>query len=125
MLFTRPVATATMTGSRIREDSERGAVSRILYKFGYRSGETMKIVTHLTAAAITLLIMANSALASGDASPRFTAADYETHVAAIKKKLPEGADFTVVVQPPFVVIGDESADTVRRRSKQTVKWAVD
>ena len=32
---------------------------------------------------------------------------------------------TVVVQSPFVVIGDEPAETVRRRATNTVKWAVD
>jgi hypothetical protein len=31
----------------------------------------------------------------------------------------------VVSQPPFVVIGDESPDTVRRHATDTVKWAVD
>jgi len=33
--------------------------------------------------------------------------------------------FTVVVQPPFVVIGDDPPAAVRRRARQTVKWAVD
>lgn len=45
------------------------------------------------------------------------------HLAQLQKKIPEG--FTVVVQPPFVVIGDESSDMVRRRATNTVKWAVD
>src|SRR6185436_8501716 len=35
------------------------------------------------------------------------------------------AGFTVTVQPPFVIIGDEPAEIVRRRSTNTVKWAVD
>jgi hypothetical protein len=41
----------------------------------------------------------------------------------LSKKVPEG--FTVIVQPPFVVLGDESPETVRRRATHTVKWAVD
>jgi hypothetical protein len=45
------------------------------------------------------------------------------HLAQLQKKVPEG--FTVVVQPPFVVIGDESPEMVRRRAMNTVKWAVD
>ncbi|HBO45430.1 MAG TPA: hypothetical protein DD670_16155 [Planctomycetaceae bacterium] len=54
----------------------------------------------------------------------FTAADYARHIATLKKKTPaEG--FTVVVEPPFVVIGDESPEMVRRRARDTVKWAVD
>lgn len=51
-------------------------------------------------------------------------ADYSRHVEQLKKKLPSN-DFTIVVQPPFVVIGDESPDDVREHSEQTVKWAVD
>lgn len=45
------------------------------------------------------------------------------HVADLKKKVPSG--FTVVVEPPFVVIGDEASDVVRSRAVRTVKWAVD
>jgi hypothetical protein len=81
------------------------------------------------AAAIAALIAGTTAvtaaLAEDQNRSRFSAADYEQHVTALKKRLPDDGDFTVVVQPPFVVIGDESADTVRRRSRQTVKWAVD
>jgi len=41
----------------------------------------------------------------------------------LKKKVPKG--FTVVIQHPFVVIGDESPAMVKRRAVGTVKWAVD
>ena len=54
----------------------------------------------------------------------FTVADYARHVRALKKKLPS-RDFTVIVEPPFVVIGDEPPDVVRRRAKSTVRWSVD
>jgi len=37
--------------------------------------------------------------------------------------MPDG--FTVVVQPPFVVLGDEPAAIVQGRATNTVKWAVD
>ncbi|MCE5277143.1 MAG: papain-like cysteine protease family protein [Planctomycetaceae bacterium] len=58
-------------------------------------------------------------------TPRhFTAADYAQHIMKLKKKLPSDK-FTIVLQPPFVVIGDEDAATLRRRSVSTVKWAVD
>ena len=50
--------------------------------------------------------------------------DFDHHVEALKKKLPSN-DFTIVVQPPFVVIGDESAAAVKEHSERTVKWAVD
>lgn len=55
----------------------------------------------------------------------FTSADYAQHILELKKKLPSHGDFTIVVQPPFVVIGDESPNTVRRRAEDTVKFAVD
>jgi hypothetical protein len=50
-------------------------------------------------------------------------AGYAEHLKALKPKVPEG--FTVVVQPPFVVIGDETPDRVHDRATGTVKWAVD
>jgi len=51
-------------------------------------------------------------------------ADFAKHVEQLKKKLPS-ADFVVVIQPPFVVIGDESPAVVKAHSEKTVKWAVD
>jgi hypothetical protein len=54
----------------------------------------------------------------------FTDADFTAHVAQLKKKLPS-TDFTIIVEKPFVVIGDEPADAVKEHSIRTVKWAVD
>ena len=53
-----------------------------------------------------------------------SAADYARHVAQLHRKIP-ASGFTVVVQPPFVVIGDGPPAEVRRRAKETVQWAVD
>src|SRR5258708_19938821 len=50
--------------------------------------------------------------------------DYTAHLKAVRKKLP-GAGFTVIPQPPFVVIGDEAPAMVRKRAVGTVQWAVD
>jgi hypothetical protein len=44
------------------------------------------------------------------------------HLEHLSKKVPGG--FTIVVQPPFIIIGDEPADVVHRRALSTVKWAV-
>src|SRR6266702_1304967 len=52
-----------------------------------------------------------------------TNAAFTQHLTELAKHVPEG--FTLIVQPPFVVLGDESPDVVSRRAKQTVKWAVD
>jgi len=57
------------------------------------------------------------------AQPTSTNAVFAAHLAKLAKRVPEG--FTVIVQPPFVVLGDESPEVVRRRATQTVKWAVD
>jgi hypothetical protein len=55
------------------------------------------------------------------AAAGFTDADYALHLENLKKKVPTG--FTVLIQKPFVVIGDESPIMVRRRAEHTVKWA--
>jgi hypothetical protein len=57
------------------------------------------------------------------AAEGFSPADYCQHVLAIKPKVPEG--FTIRVERPFVVIGDESADVMHGRCKKTVRWAVE
>jgi len=54
----------------------------------------------------------------------FTNADYAQHIMQLKRNLPH-RDFHIVLQEPFVVIGDEPAETVERRSIRTIKWAVD
>jgi hypothetical protein len=59
---------------------------------------------------------------------KFTASDFATHVAQVRtrlKKITPATKFSVVVQPPFVVIGDEPATKVQQRARGTVKWAVD
>src|SRR5947207_15801951 len=50
--------------------------------------------------------------------------NFETHVTAVRKRLP-GPGFTVVVQPPFVVIGDEEPPAVKKWAAGTVQWSVD
>jgi hypothetical protein len=58
----------------------------------------------------------------------FTDADFNRHVsqlnARIKQKLSVG-EFAIVIQKPFVVIGDEPQRTVQQHADTTVKWAVD
>ncbi len=38
-------------------------------------------------------------------------------------KLPRLEGFTICVEPPFIVIGDEAAEVVNRRATGTVRWA--
>ncbi len=55
---------------------------------------------------------------------RFTSADFTKHVAELKKKIPD-SNFTIIIQRPFVVIGNEKPDVVKERAVKTVKLAVD
>lgn len=50
--------------------------------------------------------------------------DFDDHVERLRERLPHDG-FHVVVEPPFVVVGDETADVVQRRARTTVRWAVD
>lgn len=58
------------------------------------------------------------------ATESFTKAQFEQHVKQLRLKVPS-SEFSIVVQPPFVVIGDEPEHVVRGHAQNTVKWAVD
>ncbi|MBN2021428.1 MAG: hypothetical protein JW809_01420 [Pirellulales bacterium] len=66
---------------------------------------------------------ARPAKAVDEAPPAPTDADFARHVERLKQRLP-GPGFTVVIQRPFVVVGDEPPETVRHRAEGTVGWAV-
>lgn len=57
-------------------------------------------------------------------SDGFTDDDYEQHLLELKKKVPEEG-FTIIIQKPFFVIGDESPERVKYRAEKTIKWTVD
>jgi hypothetical protein len=48
----------------------------------------------------------------------------EQHLEELVEKLP-GDDFHIVVQYPFVVIGDEEKAVVQQRASSTIHWAID
>lgn len=83
----------------------------------------IKARTHTDAPAATDISRASPALVGGS-SPGFTTADFDRHVAQLKKRLPS-REFSIVVQSPFVVVGDEPQLEVQRRAEGTVRWAVD
>jgi hypothetical protein len=70
-------------------------------------------------------------IAPTPASVGFTEADFTRHVnelnTRITKKLPARGShgFSIVIQRPFVVIGDEPQKVVQQHARDTVKWAVD
>jgi hypothetical protein len=57
--------------------------------------------------------------AKGETAP----AAMKEHIDSVKEKLP-GEGFTIIEARPFVVIGDDEPDEVRRRTEQNVRWAV-
>ncbi|HEU4386815.1 MAG TPA: hypothetical protein VFV34_03395 [Blastocatellia bacterium] len=61
---------------------------------------------------------------SAGRTPNLSSLDYDQHVADLKKRLPSSG-FTIVVERPFVVVGDEPPETVKRRAEHTVKWSVE
>lgn len=66
--------------------------------------------------------------ASADGSPPNTVAEVtpeqlQAHASQLAGEL-DGRGFTVRVEAPFVVIGDESADVVEAHCRRTIRWAV-
>jgi len=63
--------------------------------------------------------------AHADANAESEAAErddvYADKIAQLEEQL--GEEFTIVLEAPFVVAGDEDAETVRRRAEGTVRWA--
>jgi hypothetical protein len=57
------------------------------------------------------------------ATAKFTSADYAQHVMQVRKRASD--EFTVIIQKPFVVAGDEPAATVRSRANGTIRWATE
>ena len=69
-----------------------------------------------------LLVVGGALLAFGsDSTSVVTNSALAEHLAQLR--VPPG--FTVVVQPPFVVVGDEPAEVVKDRADGTIKWAVE
>jgi len=50
--------------------------------------------------------------------------EFEKHKERLEQKL-KGRNFTVLIEKPFIVAGDESETMVKQHSARTVKWAVD
>jgi hypothetical protein len=110
--------------SLIHQPGEHGANGRVM-------------VTHtryrffITGAAVTIFLLSYQCYKPGAAKEQheepvyegFSDAHYEKHLETLKQKVPEG--FTIVLQKPFFVIGNEAADKVRQRALHTVKWTVD
>jgi hypothetical protein len=53
-----------------------------------------------------------------------TDADFARHVALLEKRLPS-EEFAVVIEKPFVVVGDGGRRVVEEHARSTVKWTVE
>ena len=71
----------------------------------------------LPLALLAAALACGSTLVAADVTNTTLAA----HLLTLKKTAPAG--FTVVLAPPFVVLGDEAPERVRQHAEQTVKWA--
>jgi hypothetical protein len=60
---------------------------------------------------------------SSRASVSFTDADFARHIEQLKKRLP-GREFTILIQSPFVIVGDSTREAVKSQA-ETVRWAVE
>lgn len=85
-----------------------------LWPLKYKSEEWLAIRIRLSSKRLPSIV----------AEPHPTGADYAQHIMNLQASLPR-EQFTIVLQHPFVVIGDESPDVVHQRSAGTVKWATD
>ena len=58
-----------------------------------------------------------------DENKSITEGDYSVHIEELRTRLPSD-DFHIVLQPPFVVIGDDPPTKVKQVAQSTVAWAV-
>lgn len=72
---------------------------------------------------VVLMRLRPTSRLKGSTSTEFTDADYAQHILELNQRLP-GRDFHIVLEKPFVVIGDDAAETVQGHSTNTVQWAV-
>jgi len=85
-----------------------------------KSGAVKSIVVRTPPAEMAVSV---SFPASLDAAT-FSKSEFDQHIKELKKRIPS-SEFSIVVQPPFVVIGDEPPDVVAQHAEETIKWAVE
>ena len=81
------------------------------------------IVIAIVLTACNGLRAESAALSAPSSTTRPAADDYARHIERLRERV-DPEEFTFVIQPPFVVIGDEASSIVQRRASGTVGWAV-
>lgn len=113
--YPSPTTTTRYTGFR----SQVSELTReTFYYLGYTISSFLKLPSVQT---VAISAPANTATLANTESAN---TDFDQHVAQLKKRLPSN-DFSILVQRPFVVIGDEPEKVVKDRAEGTVKWAVE
>jgi hypothetical protein len=82
----------------------------------------------LLATAAVAILLATASAAPPATRPAAGPPDYATHVRTLGQKLAKDAPdtrFTVLVQKPFVIIGDGPSNELQVSAERTVQWAVD
>jgi hypothetical protein len=93
------------------------------------------LMTYILGIIIVVALLAAMSCSSNGANNRLpstaaaetrvlTSNDFDRHLAELKKRLPS-QEFSIVVQRPFVVIGDEGEALVKEHAETTVKWTVE
>lgn len=82
----------------------------------------LALLTHAQAATNASAPATNSTAPLLFVTTNYTAA-FSNHIAELRKTLPAG--FSIVISEPFVVLGDEPAEVVKRRADTTIKFAVE
>jgi hypothetical protein len=75
-----------------------------------------------TCAALCVAVVVGGWCCGAEAA-EFSDADYEEHIAELRGRLPDKG-FSIVIEKPFVVVGDEPEHVVRQRASGTIHWAV-
>lgn len=101
--YPSPTTTTRYTGFRTQ-------VEELTRETFYYLGYTISSFLSLPAAQSAAIVVENT--------------DLDNHVTQLRKRLPS-KDFSIVVQRPFVVIGDEPESVVKERAEGTIKWAVE
>lgn len=83
---------------------------------------SIALTPFLLAGCIVSSLALSAARAATNPAPSPNLA-FAQHLATLTNQAPKG--FTIVIQSPFVVLGDGTPESVRTQARDVVKWAVD
>src|SRR4051812_9913071 len=84
-------------------------------------GRARAVATDMTPRLLAIALALAATATTATAAP--TAEELADRKVALEARL-AGQGFTVVVEPPFVIIGDEPAKTVRHHAEGILRWSI-